>query len=653
MRFTPEFLDEIKSRVSVSDVVGRKVRLKKAGREWRGLSPFNQERTPSFFVNDAKMAWFDFSSGRNGNIFDFLMATEGLSFPEAVERLAAEAGLDLPTATPETRARDARRASLTDVLDLACQFFERQLADRAGAKARAYLDGRGLTPQARSLFRIGYAPAERYALRDHLAGKGVAVDAMVEAGLLVSGDDIAVPYDRFRDRVMFPIADRGGRVIAFGGRTMDPSVPAKYLNSPETPLFHKGALLYNHHRARPAAAEAGTVIAVEGYVDVIAMTMAGFPHVVAPLGTALTEDQCGLLWRLAPEPILCFDGDGAGRRAAFRAIDTALPLIAPDRTLRFAFLPEGQDPDDLARSSGSAAIGAVLGQAKPLIEVLWARETDKAVLDTPERRAGLERRLSEVTRVIADESLRRHYQTALRERFAALTGGARDAARRAGGGAPFGGAPFGAASGGRPFRAGRAGFGPQPRRGLVGAPPPPPSASLSASSVFAAATYGRRDVEILMLVMNHPALLERHAEDLAHLEFRHADLRRLRDVLVALAADHPHDHVTLKKAVDDRGLWELRRRIETFAEKLPHWCLSPEAAISDAEVMLGQALALHRKARELHRELREAELLFGREGTDSQFARLQDLQAQVSTLEGTEAVLDGYGNLSGHKSVEV
>ncbi len=434
MRFTPTLLDEIRARLPVSDVVGRRVKLKKAGREWRGLSPFNTEKTPSFFVNDQKMAWFDFSSGRNGNIFDFVMATEGLSFPEAVERLASDAGVVLPQRSADDAKQEERRASLTDACEWAAQFFEKCLAGDEGAQARAYLGERAITADARQMFRLGFAPRGRHTLRDHLAGRGVSAEVMIEAGLLVHGEDIAVPYDRFRDRVMFPIADRAGRVIAFGGRALDKETPAKYLNSPETPLFHKGALLYNHHRARRDAPDRGTVVAVEGYIDVIAMTAAGFPHVVAGLGTALTAEQCGLLWRMANEPILCFDGDGAGRRAAFKAVDTALPLLAAGRSLRFAFLPEGQDPDDLARSGGAAAIAAVLDQARPLADVLWTRECDAQPIDTPERRAGLEKRLRDLVAEIRDETVRRHYlsdmQSRMRERL--------DAGRRHLQGSPVG-----------------------------------------------------------------------------------------------------------------------------------------------------------------------------------------------------------------------
>ncbi|MGB3282208.1 MAG: DNA primase, partial [Methylovirgula sp.] len=360
MRFPASFLDELKAKLPVSEVVRKRVKLMKAGREWRGLSPFNAERTPSFFVNDQKMAWFDHSAGKNGNIFDFVMETEGLSFPETVARLAEQAGLALPRMSPEAEAREKERASLYDVLELAAKYFAAELAGRAGAKARDYLAQRGLKPDVLAEFRLGYAGPEKYALRDHLAGKGVGVEAMIESGLLIHGEDIAVPYDRFRERVMFPIADRRGRVIAFGGRALGAEIQPKYLNSPETPLFHKGAILYTHHKARQAAHERGAVIAVEGYVDAISMSAAGFPNIVAPLGTALTPEQCALLWTMAEEPVLCFDGDRAGRKAAYRAIDMALPLIGVGRSLRFALLPEGQDPDDLARGGGSGAVGEVL-----------------------------------------------------------------------------------------------------------------------------------------------------------------------------------------------------------------------------------------------------------------------------------------------------
>ena len=325
MKFPPEFLDEIRTRLPVSEVAGKRVKLRKEGREWRGLSPFTSEKTPSFFVNDQKGFFHDFSSGKHGDAFAFLMETEGLSFPEAVERLAGMAGLPMPRASQAEAAEEKKRLSLLDVMGVAARLFEANLQAPIGARARGYLADRNLGAPVQQRFGLGYASPERFALRDALAAQGASAEAMIEAGLLVHGQDIAVPYDRFRDRVMFPIHDRSGRVIAFGGRAMEAGAKAKYLNSPETPLFHKGALLFNHHRARKSAHDVGSIIVVEGYIDAIAMSEAGFPNVVAPLGTALTPDQCQLLWAMASEPILCFDGDGAGRRAAFRAIETALP----------------------------------------------------------------------------------------------------------------------------------------------------------------------------------------------------------------------------------------------------------------------------------------------------------------------------------------
>ena len=641
MRFTPEFLEEIKTRVNVSDVVGRRVRLKKQGREWRGLSPFNAEKTPSFYVNDAKMAWFDFSSGRNGNVFDFVMATDGLSFPEAVEALAGEAGLDLPKATAESVERDRKRAGLVEVLEMAAQFFEATLKGAAGTRGRDYIATRGIAPAVQAEFRLGYAPAERYALRDHLAGRGASAETMMEAGLLNHGEGIAVPYDKFRDRVIFPIQDRSGRVIAFGGRALDAAVPAKYLNSPETPLFHKGQLLYNHHRARRAAQDHGAVISVEGYIDVIAMTAAGFPHVVAGLGTALTLDQCELLWRMSPEPILCFDGDGAGRRAAAKALDTVLPALAADKTLRFAFLPDGQDPDDLARSGGEPAIASVLAGAKPLVEVLWAREAEATPLDTPERRAGLKQRLGDLARQIGDETLRRYYLQELYARLDALTGRTRPAAAaRPGRSARFD----------DPSRRGRDRDASPLSRSFTTAPSAKLGTPFGGPERVAAPGFQRRDAEILTIVMNHPVLLDRYAEDLAHLTLDPPEVARLRDVMVGLVSEHVPDHDAFKAALDARGAGDIRRRVQAFAERAPLWSTGAGAALEDAELSLRQAMALHRRARELHRDLQEARDALGRDPSEGRLAELRDIQAHLTTSDGTEARIEGYGTLSGHNS---
>src|SRR5580692_6023354 len=417
MRFTPQFLDELRARLPVSEVVGRRVKLKRAGREWKGLSPFQQEKSPSFTVNDQKGFYHDFSSGKHGDIISFLMETEGVSFPEAVERLASMAGVPLPAVTPDAARHEQRRKTLYDVVDLAAKFFADTLASRHGAKARGYLGDRAISPSTQLQFRIGYAPGERFALKEHLGAQGIPVEDMVEAGLLVAGEDIPVPYDRFRDRVMFPIADLRGRVIAFGGRALEKDAPAKYLNSPETPLFHKGDNLYNLAPARLAAHNGSALVVVEGYVDVIAMVGSGFAASVAPLGTALTENQLMLLWTMADEPILCFDGDKAGQKAAWRAAELALPHLAPGKSLRFALLPEGQDPDDLARSGGRAAIEDVISASRGLADIIWSREIEGGNFATPERRAALEKRIGEIANTIRDEVVRRYYRQDFSERL--------------------------------------------------------------------------------------------------------------------------------------------------------------------------------------------------------------------------------------------
>jgi DNA primase len=637
MRFSPSFLDEIKARLPVSEVVGRRVKLKKAGREWNGLSPFTAEKSPSFFVNDQKMAWFDFSAGKNGNIFDFVMETEGLSFPEAVERLAGEAGLDLPKSTPELVEREKKRAGLTEVLEMAAAFFEEQLQGRLGAKARGYLADRGLGPAIQRQFRMGYAPAERFALREYLALKGATVETMCEAGLLNHGDEIAVPYDKFRDRVMFPICDRNGRVIAFGGRALEKDAKPKYLNSPETPLFHKGSVLYNHHNARKAAHDRGTVIAVEGYVDVISMTAAGFPNVAAACGTALTPEQCDLLWRMGEEPILCFDGDGAGRRAAYKAIDTALPLLGPGRSLRFAFLPDGQDPDDLARSGGHDAVAEVLAAARPLVDVLWSREVEAGPLDTPERRAALDRRLQGFIAEIRDETLRSYYRDDIRARLNVLQGKTPNQ--------PAGGQrrPFQQRA---PWRPGRPGAPQAPQGYRFSAPTI--SASLAKTAVFAkSGGIPAREAQIVLTLMNHPALLARHVEEMADVDFVSRDVAVLRDTLTGLAADEHADHQDIRRALDEAGLADVRRRIEAIEVVSTNWCVKPESAEADAETALRQALALHRRARALHKELKSAELSLAADPSEENLDRLREIFSELTTLDGREAVLENYGLLSG------
>jgi len=634
MRFTPQFLDELKARLPVSEVVGKRVKLVRSGREWKGLSPFNKEKTPSFFVNDQKQAWFDFSSGKNGSIFDFVMESEGVSFPEAVERLAQMAGVPLPKASREDEVRDARRKTLHDVMELAAKFFQYALATRAGAKARGYLADRGLDAATQLKFRLGYAPPDRFALKEHLGSLGVLVEDMVEAGLLISGDDIELPYDRFRDRVMFPISDLRGRVIAFGGRALEKDAQAKYLNSPETPLFHKGATLYNIATARQAAHHGAQVIAVEGYIDVIAMATADFPATVAPLGTALTGDQLGLLWNMAEEPVLCFDGDDAGVRAAYRAVDLAMPRLRPGKSLKFAMLPQGQDPDDLLRSAGREAVAEVIAGARPLASMLWARETEGHQFDTPERRAALEARINEMMAAIADDSVRKYYRQDFAERLAQFFAPARRERNASGEGWR------------RDFRPRRQRLAPGDKH----TPYVVVSQQLAASPLHRGhrTAVPRREALILQAALNYPWLLHDHLEEFASLEFRHADTERLRSALVDIAVHAAAAEADVVRAeLSARGLTDIMNRVATAITTPSVWGTRPEAAPDDVLVTWQQLVALHRQWHSLIKELRDAEQALGQDASEANFLRLRDVKARLSRMEGTEALIEGFGASSG------
>jgi DNA primase len=421
VRFDDAFLDELKSRLRPSDVIGRTVKLRRQGREFVGLSPFSKERTPSFFVNDDKGHFFDFSSGKNGDLITFLQETERLSFVEAVERLAAEAGMDLPAPDPRAAETEKKQAGLLDWLEMAAAWFEAELRRPAGRAAREYLERRALPEADWKRFRLGYAPAGRTALKDYLVAKGAQPAALVEAGMLIAPEDGGAPYDRFRDRIIFPIADPRGRIVSFGGRALDPQARAKYLNGTDTPLFHKGRLLYGLPEARKLlhAGENPPLVAVEGYMDVIACQRAGVAA-VATMGTALTEEQMAALWRMHPEPTLCFDGDLAGRAAAFRAIDRALPLLKASQSFKFALALGGKDPDEVLREAGAAALKTRLDDTVAFAELLFVRERDAEPLDTPERRAGLKQRLRKAAAAIADPDLKDAYREELQRRFDAL-----------------------------------------------------------------------------------------------------------------------------------------------------------------------------------------------------------------------------------------
>ncbi|MCV2447859.1 DNA primase [Paracoccus sp. DMF] len=494
MSLPPQFLDEIRARVPLSRVIGRKVtwdlrRSNQAKGDWWAPCPFHGEKTASFHVDDQKGFYYCFGCHAKGDALTFLREAEGMGFLEAVELLASEAGLQMPERDPRQVQRADRRSELVEVMEQAVRWFRMQLGMAAAEQARAYLARRGLDPAACEQFGIGFAPDQRQGLFNALRSKGIAEALIVEAGLAAKPDGGGAPFDRFRGRIIFPIRDGRGRCIAFGGRAMDPNARAKYLNSPETALFDKGRNLYNAGPARAAVAKGKPLVVAEGYMDVIALVRAGFEGAVAPLGTAITEDQLRLMWRISPEPVIALDGDSAGLRAAMRLIDLALPMTGPGQALRFAFLPQGLDPDDLIRARGAGAMAAVLDEARPLVDLLWRRETEGRVFDSPERRAALDKALGEAVARIPDKDTRDHYFATLKNLKWELFGNRRRDAAQA-----------------RPAQAGW-----QPR-GMRPALPVAPAAPTRASRL-SSPEAGEHDAELLIEAMvlaicaTHPDLI--------------------------------------------------------------------------------------------------------------------------------------------------
>lgn len=575
-RFSPEFLDELKSRLRPSDVIGRHVKLKKRGNAWWGLSPFKPEKTPSFSVDDRRGTYHCFSTQNHGDIITFLIETQGMTFPEAVERLAADAGMTLPTESPQEAARAEKAKGLAEVCGAAAKYYQAMLHRADGREAMDYLRGREITDAQIEAFGIGFAPAGRHALKDYLLNKGFTDDVLVEAGLVIKPDDGGASYDRFRNRIMFPILGARDRVIAFGGRALDPNARAKYLNSPETPLFHKGSVLYNFTNARAAAAEdKAPLVVCEGYMDVIALWGAGIKRGVAPLGTALTEDQLAMLWRSSDEPVLCFDGDSAGVSAAHRSIDRALPMLKPGASLNFAFLPEGQDPDDLIRAEGAGAMNAVLDKARPLVDVLWDREIAAQPLDTPERRAKFRTKLRELVKSIADKDVRGAYGEELSRRLDAQF----KPPVRAAGPAQRAGARFG---GPNPFRRDQKG------QGFRFAAPARPTPGLKRPSQWV------REASLILAAINHPALIERAESAFLELEIADPGLKGLlSEVLAAISADPALDSPALKSHLSQTGAAGALERVTQDSQLSKHKFLRPDAEIDEVEQGFRNALAHH------------------------------------------------------------
>lgn len=534
MSLSPQFLDELRARTSLSTVIGRTVKLQKAGREWKAPCPFHKEKTPSFYVNDEKSFYHCFGCGVHGDAIRWLTDARGMPFMDAVKELAEAAGMEVPAADPRAQEKAERATGLYDVVESAQRWFEEQLGGIEGGEARSYLEKRGISEATRRRFGFGFAPDGRGKLRTAL--KGFGNEALVEAGLLVVPDGEREPYDRFRGRLTFPIRDRRGRVVAFSARILGAGEP-KYLNSPDTPLFDKGRTLFNIDRAAAASRESKRVIVVEGQMDVIALDQAGISEAIAPLGTAVTEVQLGLLWRLSPTPIFCFDGDSAGQKAAVRALLRALPHVGPGRSLSFATLPAGQDPDDLIRAEGRAGIEALLDKPETLVDRLWNHELGAEPLATPEQRAGLRHRLSDHIAAIQDPHVREQYRSELIGRFNALT-------------APPPRPPWKP----RPFGSG--GF----RGGGKFVPPRP--VSDQAKAVASAGISPKTARSVLHGLLRFPELVAAHSEAIAALPIPDSLAARLRDALLEGAMAHGElDQEQVHTILAEAGVAPLAERL--------------------------------------------------------------------------------------------
>ncbi len=551
MALPQQFLEALRANLSVSQVVGRRVKLTRKGHEFVGLCPFHNENTPSFTVNDAKGFYHCFGCGAHGDILSFHMQIDGDSFIEAARRLAEEAGIPMPEQSREQRAAEHRRLERLQILDLATSWYQARLRAPEGRPALDYLRARGLDQSALDAFRIGYAPGGRGQLAAALAEEGVSVNELIDIGLLKRAEGGGAPRDYFFDRVIIPIADSRGRVIAFGGRALGDRQP-KYLNSPDNPLFHKGENLYNEDRAKAATREHGQILVVEGYMDVIALDQGGFQNAVAPLGTAVTEHQLKRLWRLTGEPVMCFDGDNAGQRAALRAAERALPLLQAGKSLRFVALPEGEDPDSLIRARGAGAIRMLIKSARPLVDLIWRAEIQARKLDTPERRAGLEKALGDRAAAIADNQVQWQYKSEFRRRMRDLLPRRREPQHSSGIGLST--------------------------RGDVGG------------------AQASQERALLALLVNQPWLFEHRAEDLNELTLQtpayNQMLQRIREFL---AVTQELDTATLERHLIASGLEEgLRAATSPMVYRQASFA-APGAAPEEAAKALDDILTRHGK----------------------------------------------------------
>ena len=596
MAVPTQFLDELRGRITVSELISTKVKLVRRGREATGLCPFHNEKTPSFTVNDEKGFYHCFGCGAHGDIISFAMQIEGLSFPEAIEKLAGFAGLMVPRDIKENKEEVNKVVSLQQVMEKACNWFENQLRKPDGDKGLKYLRSRGFSETTISKFRLGFAPDGRGKFRQEMLEMGASLEQLVDCGLVKYNEHTASPRDYFFNRVIFPISDRRGKVIAFGGRILGEGQP-KYLNSPETRLFSKGHVLYNLAEARVASRATGTIIVVEGYTDVIALNQSGLQHSVAPLGTALTEEQILALWRVVDEPLLCFDGDNAGRRAAFRAAQRALPLLKPGKSLRFASLPSGEDPDSLLKTRSREGFETLLAKARPLVDIIMDLELGGNSFYTPEQRASLESKLNNHIQHISDRSIQYHYQQRIRNQLRII-------------------------------------FSKEDGTGSGNKSPNKKNRFLKTNSLSPrgdlAAMRERQEKVLISILINHNEMVHGLAEQLADISLSNRELDRLLREILNVAGDQPDlDSGALQDHLNQCGYQDILLGILNAKIYRQAKFASPEASVDMVSNALVEIIASYR-SNSLNNDRKAAEKELADEMTTENSERLLEIVREQS-----------------------
>ncbi|MBB4076962.1 DNA primase [Bartonella fuyuanensis] len=631
MRFPADFLNELRIRLPISTVIGQRVDFDpRKSRPSRGdfwcCCPFHGEKTPSFHCDDHKGRYYCFGCGVSGDIFTFLCDLDGLHFSESVERLADFAGIKLPIWDPQRHRRQMEKSDLYNVMKITTDFFQDNLRAKGGMQARSYLEARGVTSELVERFRIGFAPVRRTALREALSARGISIKQMEECGLLTSHEESADSYDRFRNRIMFPIEDLRGHVVAFGGRALEKTTRAKYLNSPETVLFRKGNILYNAVAARKNSRFVGdkknhSLLVVEGYMDVIALTKAGFEGVVASLGTALTEAQIELLWQMGKEPILCFDGDDAGLKAAFRVADRVLPLLKVGVCVRFVLLPKGKDPDEIICVGGAQLFSSFLQKAIPLIELLWWRATYGKHFETPEERAALEKQLKQQIFMIKDENVRRYYLQDVKKRLF-----------------DFFRPSFSKNKGTRWYDQ-------SSPNGIF----KDRSFSLLANSEIvrnSSQSIPLREAVILLTLAYYPELWYENFEILSKLELKNTQLMYFHQVMLEILGNQQlRDKETMVAFLEKRGQQALLEHLKHLVQNIGMRIIFGGASIEDARAILKQAVYLHLQEHHLHKRLQDIEELLVENPKSEVFDLLCEVKNELEQMQATEALIEGFGSV--------